>query len=477
LASAHLNFLSDDDLKCIHESSLKILEDVGVKILSDKVQELLVEHGAEIDSEYSTVKIPGSLVEECLRKAPREIILCGRDSKFDLKLPSHAFPFVATNGTTTFVRDMETGERRPARSEDLRDFAVLSDFLEQVDFFWPVVSPTELPPALQRIYALAISFEFTSKHVQFEALNGEDAKWQVELASVIVGDKNKLRNRPIFSSVNCPVCPLVFEKGSTEAMVEFAKAGIPVLPYSMPTCGTTAPATIAGALTILNAENLAALVILQCANPGSPMIYGGEAAPADMRSGEFNIHAPEYPILTAGITQLARFYRLPAYAGESGLDETPKNWDDLIKGSKWIALNHLSRQDLSAGFGSLENAKCSALEQVILDAEAWVQAKAYLRSFKVDNDTLGFNIISKVGPGGTFLTEKHTLKHFKEELWLKKEAAILPSTTNSIIKAAKQKVKEILQKHTPTQLKGDIKKEIKQILQQSKNYSIKILKF
>ena len=468
MALGRITLLSDDELKRIHETSLNILEKVGVQVYSEEAQTLLVENGAELNSAHSIVKIPSSLVEEAIKKAPKEIVLYGREPKFDLKLPSKDITFVAPNGTPIFIRDIETGERRSARTSDLKDFAVLCDYLDQIDLFWSPVLPTDVPPPLQHAYSFVIPIEHTSKHVQQGALSREEAKLQIEIASAIVGDKEKLKKKPIISSVHCTVSPLVFEKDCTEAMVEFARAGIPVLPYSMPMCAITAPATIAGTLTILNAENLAALTIIQCANPGAPMIYGGESSSADMRTAEFNCRCPEYPLLTAGITQMARFYNFPVYAGGCGLDESPDDWKTLIEGSRQMALMHLSRADISAGLGSVENSKCSALEQVILDAEAWIQARAYLRTFDVNEDTLGFDVISKVGPGGTFLTQKHTLQHFRREIWLKKEPTILPSTSGSLIEAAKKKVKEILSTHVPSPLPEDVKKEIEQILQQYK---------
>jgi len=104
------------------------------------------------------------------------------------------------------------------------------------------------------------------------------------------------------------------------------------------------------------------------------------------------------------------------------------------------------------------------LEQVILDVEAWEQAKAYLRRFKVDEETLGFDAISKVGPGGNFLGLKHTLEHFQKEIWLKKETAILSSAGGSIVERAKEKVRQILSTHVPSQLDEEVKREINQIL-------------
>jgi len=462
---SRLVFLSRDEIELIHETSLKILQEVGVKVLSSKIRTLMAEKGAEVDEKRSIVKIPETLVEEALKKAPKEIILCGREPKHDLKLPSREIPFAATGGIITFIRDMETGEKRMSTSTDLKNFAIISDYLDQVDFFWPTVVPTDIPPALQSIYGLAISFEFTGKHIQYEALNEKDVKWQIRLASAIVGDEKKLRKRPIFSTVNCPVSPLAFEKDSVEAMVELAKAGIPFIPFSQPLCGSTAPATLAGTLTIFNAENLAAITIVESVSPGAPVIYGGEPAPIDGRTGEINYKAPECPLLAAGIAQMARFYGLPTYTCGVSFGETPSDWQTLLKDSVRLALLALARGDITAGFGCLENAKSSALEQVILDVEGWIQAKAYLRTFDINEDTLGFDVISKVGPGGLFLGEKHTMKHFRKELWLKEEAEILPSTKD-IVKAAKEKVREILKIHEPTPLEEDVKREVEQILQQ-----------
>jgi trimethylamine--corrinoid protein Co-methyltransferase len=468
LAFGRLVLLSDDEIASVHETSLKILQQIGIKVLSKKVQSLLAENGAEVDSVRSIVKIPSSLVEEAVKKAPEEMVLCGRDPKFDLKLPSKAFPFVGLSGCSAFMRDFETGEKRRAKASDLKDFAILSDYLDGVDFFWPIVWAADMPTTVQTVRGLAIAFNNIKKHVQWQALSEKEAKWQIKLASTIVGDENRLKKRPIFSSINCPVSPLVFEEGSSEAMVELAKAGIPVVPMSMALCGSTAPATIAGTLVIVNSENLAALVILHCANPGAPMIYCAESTSADMRTGDMNYRAPELPLLAAGIAQMAKFYRLPCYPAPVGMDSTlhptAEDLESLIEVSKEIAFIHSCHGDISAGLGSLENAESAALEQVILDVEAWVHARAYLRTFSVDEETLGFDVISEVGPGGNFLGLKHTLEHFQKEIWLKKGTTILPSTDGSLVERAKEKVREILSSHVPSQLDKEVKREIDQIL-------------
>jgi trimethylamine--corrinoid protein Co-methyltransferase len=464
LAFGRLIFLTDDEIASIHEASLKILQEIGVKVLSKKVQSLLAENGAKIDVANAIVKIPNSLVEDSIKKAPKKIVLCGRNPKFDLKLPSKDFTFIATSGYSTFIRDFKTGEKRMTKTSDLRDFTIIADYLDQVDFFDSIVAPTELPPPVQTVYGLAVSFENTEKHVLNRALNAKQAKWQIKLASAVVGGEEKLRKRPIFCSINCPVSPLLFEEGSSEAIVEWAKAGVPVVPMSMALCGSTAPATIAGTLVIVNAENLASLVILQCANPSAPMVYCAESTSADMRTGDINYQAPELSLISAGATQMARSYNLPCFTTSIGMEETPNDWESLIWASKRVALVQLGRGDISAGLGSLENAESAALEQVILDIESWEQVKAYLRRFKVNEETLGFDAIREVGAGGNFLGLKHTLEHFQKEIWLKKEPTLLPSMGGSLVERAKEKVRQILSSHIPSQLDKEVKREINQIL-------------
>ncbi|GAF75548.1 unnamed protein product, partial [marine sediment metagenome] len=161
---AVLNFLTEDEVERIHRASLRILKETGVKIHSEKVRRLLAENGAEVNN--TIVKIPSSLVEEAIERAPEKITLSAREPKCDLEIPSNNSPFLATSGFSPFVDDFETGERRKSTSSDLKDFAIIGDYLDTVDYFWPIVIPGELPPPLQELHALAIALENNRKHIQ-----------------------------------------------------------------------------------------------------------------------------------------------------------------------------------------------------------------------------------------------------------------------------------------------------------------------
>ena len=467
---AVLNFLSEGEVEQIHEASLRILKETGVKVCSEKVRGLLAENGAEVDGDI--VKIPGSLVEEAIKKAPKEMILCAREPKCDLKIPTDDFRFLSTSGFSPFITtNLETGERRYSTSSDTKDFAIIGDYLDTVDCFWPTVIPGEVSPPLQELHALAIAFENNRKHIQCSCVTGKTAKWQIRLAATIAGGEEELKRRPIFSTINCPVAPLTFEKDSSEAMVTLAKAGIPTGPVTAVLAATTAPATIAGALAMGNAEELASLVIIECADPGAPMIYASEVAPANMKTGEMNYGGPVYLLLSAAGAQMARFYKIPSLAADVSLEAAPSDLMSFERNVLKAAMHFMCKSDLSPSLGGCDVAMSASLDQLILDAEACEHARAYLRTSELNDDSLGFDIIHKVGPGGHFLGEKHTVEHFKKEIWSRElsDTFILDAAVKgSFVERARAKVKEILSTHLPPPIDKEVHREMEQVLRDAK---------
>ncbi len=461
-----LNSLSEEEVGRTHEASLRILKETGVKILSEKVRRLLAENGAEVNGDI--VKIPRSLIEESIRKAPKEMTLCAREPTCDLKIPTSEFRLLSTTGFSPFITtNLETGERRKSVSSDVKDFAVVADYLDTVDFFWPSVLPGEISPPLQELYSLAIAFENNRKHIQCSCITEKTAKWQIRLANAIAGGEEQLRRRPIFSTINCTIAPLAFEEGASEAMVTLAKAGIPTAPMTMVLAAATAPATLAGTLAMGNAEELAALVIVECANPGAPMIYTSEAAPANMRTGEMNYNAPQYLVISAASAQMARFYKIPSLAADVLLGEVPSDILSFERNVLRAAMWFMCKADLSPSLGCRDVAMSASLDQLILDAEACEHARAYLRKFELNDDTLALDVIRKVGPSGHFLGERHTVDHFKQEVWSRElsDTFILdPEVKGSFIERAEAKVKEILAIHTPPPVDESVHKEMDQIL-------------
>ena len=473
MSISQISILSRDDLDQVHENTLYILEETGIKVLSGKALDMLEHGGASVDRDIMTAYITEHMVNEAVKTMPKEITLSSRDPAKDLKAPVRGPPFMATNGTAVYMRDLETGEKRATTGKDLKDFTVLSDAVDALDYIWPIVTAQDGPEKAHGLNDLVICLRNSTKHFQGEGMSEKEAEDMVRVASAVVGGEDELAKRPIFSTVQCPICPLEFEKGSVEATMVFARAGIPVVSMSMALCGLTAPVTLAAAIAIVNSENLASFVISQLAKPGAPVIYSSESSIMNMRTGEIKYGSIEEVIIAAAVGQMAKSYGAPAMVGSFGLglhgDEP--GISATAAEMAMAATTNLSLTDFSSGIGGLDQAKGSALEQIIIDADVWEAMKGIRKEVVFDDDHFALDLIEKVGPGGNFLREPHTVKNLRKELFVPdSEKAELydsysfTSGNKAIVEQARNRVRTILQEHKPEPLDSDVDREIDKIM-------------
>jgi trimethylamine--corrinoid protein Co-methyltransferase len=346
-------------------------------------------------------------------------------------------------------------------------FAKLADSLDQVGFFWPEVTVTDVNVYAHTVHELWVSLQNGTKHVQGDCVSAEDAKTQIRIGTLVAGGEKELRKRPVFSVVCCPIAPLSFEKDAVEAQAEYAKAGVPVVSMSMSLSGMSSPITIAGTIVNANAENLASIVITQTASKGAPHIYSSDSTPMDMSTGSINYFANECPMIASALTQMARRYRLPCMIGGWGVDGDEPGMQKSFNELATLALTVISGTDCCSGMGGLESAKGAALEQMVIDANLWNNFKPILRDIMITEETIAFDVIKQVGQGNTFLAHPHTLKYSKELLIRDKSKLAWEATlSNKMVADARQVVKRTLNEHEVPQIDKDIIKQGDEVIRQ-----------
>jgi len=468
MSKPRIGFLSDSEIEAIHDASLRVLEKTGIKVTSEVALDILKKAGAKVDYGANHATIPGALVEEALKKVPKTITYGARNPKNDFVLDKRT-PHFTTTGMPAFVLDGETGERRNSLTADLARFTRIADYLKNVHSVWPMVVTTDVPGPLQCLTEFATVARNTAKHLEHEALNIWDAQYQIEIATAIVGSEEQLKKKPIISAVQCVFSPLTYEKGLMEGAIEYARAGVPVVVMPMPLAGTTGPVTPVGTMALNNAEFLGDLVILELASPGAPVLYSPGVGVANFKTG-YHRWAPEASLMHLGLTQLARHYGLPSEIGVMGggskLLDAQAGYQKAIS----IIAALLMTPDIALGLGGLGG--CMSAETLIIDNEIIDYALRYILGLEVDDEGLAVDIIDKVGPGGHFLGEKHTLQHFREgwvpeisdmdtfEVWQK-------NGSKAIARVAKEKTKEILAAHKVEPLPEDVEKEIARVLKRA----------
>jgi trimethylamine---corrinoid protein Co-methyltransferase len=445
MASGQISILTKEEMELVHDSTLRILREPGIKVDSDRALKLLEDGGAEVDMRSMRAKIPEDLLKETIRKIPKEIVLGARDPERTMRAPRRGPPFMATNGTAVYMTDLDTGTKRPTQGKDLADFMTLCDALDGLDYVWPIVTAHDGPDRAHGLNELVISMKATAKHIQGEAMSAEEARDMVGVASMVAGGEGELAKSPLFSVIQCPICPLEFERGSVEAVIEFAQAGIPVVSMSMALCGLTAPVTLASAISIVNAENLASFTISQLAKANAPVVYSSESSAINMKTGEIHYGAREEVLIAAAVGQMAKMYGAPTMVGSFGVGLHGDAPGITVDPAELIfsAMTNLSLTDFTSGLGGLDQAKGASLEQIIIDTDIWESMKE-IRS----------DLISSVGPGGNFLGVPHTVKNMRREMFLpdKDKAAVFESYRLSgdqreMVRRARERVKEALRSH------------------------------
>ena len=466
MALARMSFLDRDEEDTVHEQSIACLEKIGVLIRSKPVLEMLSDAGCGIDWKGQVARIPEELVIESVRKAPSEFKLCSRVSGNDVALPSKDQPHLTTDGLTLYMIDLETGRKRDASRKDLGDFARLADALDQIDFFWPIVTVSEVPQQCHPVFEMWTSLLNCEMHVQGDSISAEDARKQIELASLVAGGEEALRKRPLFSAAIDPVAPLSFEKGAVEAQVILSKAGIPILAHSMTLTGMSSPTTVAGTVVNINSENLASLVISQIASPGSPHIYGSSSVPIDMATGSMNYFAPEGAAISTAAGQMARRYGRPCMVGDWGAGVNGLGMDASFCELSAHFMTMFSGTDLAPGIGGIDCAKGCSFEQMVIDATLWDQFRAFFRRFTVDEKTIALDVVRAVGHGNSFLTHPHTAMNFKRELffWDRKKLDMQATLSDRMVTGAGKTAKKMLSDHAVEPVDKDIVREGERIL-------------
>lgn len=458
----------------IHDASLDVLEKDGIRIYSQVALDLLRQHGAAIDKDKMVARIPKSLVEEALRSVPKELELRARNPKYDLTLDGSNVYFTF-DGCGVQTYDLETGNKRPAKKQDIIDEAHLSNVLPGVGYMTPSLSPQDVPLHAHVLHGVEAAYSTSEKFVMSESTTtGAEARLQIDMAAAMAGGKDKLAQKPNLAAIICAVPPLNLDGGGSEATIEFARAGVPVMMMSMVEAGVSGPVTLAGTLAVSNAEILAILTLSQCAKKGARAVYGSVLSMMEPRTGGYVSGAPEAALLCAAVIDIAKHYKLPAQAGTFGTNA-------LLPGSQAATEHCLTSllavqagADLLNGFGLLEASTVLSFEQLMLDYDIVTELLYISKGIEVNDETLARDLISKVGIGGTFLTSRHTLAHLRDawgpavfeystyEDWVKR-GSVDP------VKRANAKVKALLKeaKANPAPLDKDLAKEIQGIVKRA----------
>ncbi len=459
-----LNFLDDQQLDHLQEATLSILENTGIHFPSEKALAIFAEHGANVDHDSQIVKIPRDLVHKAMSTVPRYFTLGARNPNFDLQLQA-GVSYFTTDGCGHNVVDFNTGERRASTKADVAMMARINDYLSSMAFSWTMISAQDCG-VTSPLHEIDVTWRNNTKHYQSVTMMGKEiCNYGVEMAAVLRGSLDEIKKRPPISLIVCTISPLMQDKEAIEGALVLAEVGIPVVLMSMPTMGTTAPATYAGALAMGDAEIISATVLLQLAYPGTPVFHSLLHAWADPRTAAY-IGYPLDSRARYAPVEIAHHWDMPALGGAFGT-ESPEldSWRSAAEVATDPLLVGLAGAEIVTGLGLRDTYTLLYPEAIILDDNLYHLARYSLMEMDVTPETLAVEIVNEVGPGGHFLSQKHTRKHMRTAMvrGIQHQLDSMGKYRDPV-EYAREKVAWILENHHPEPPSEDEQKEIDRIL-------------
>jgi trimethylamine--corrinoid protein Co-methyltransferase len=284
------------------------------------------------------------------------------------------------------------------------------------------------------------------------------------MAIAIAGSEEAFLRAPFIIHYSEPVSPLLHYDPAIEKLIYCAEKGIPLVYYPAPMAGGTAPATFAGVIVQGSAESLSGLVLAQLVRPGAPFIYGAFTTIMDMSTTIFSYGAPEMSLMAAAMAQLAQFYGLPFFGTAGCTDAKFPDPQAAAEAAFSCLSSALAGANLVHDSGWLDHGSVASPAYMVLVNEVLYMVRQFLQGLAVNEETLAVDIIDKVGPGGHYLNEEHTLRHFRE-VWYSElfDRAMLDQWKQKGGKRFEERLREATQKamaHTPAPLPAEVLREL-----------------
>ncbi|THB81300.1 MAG: trimethylamine methyltransferase [Desulfobacteraceae bacterium] len=406
-----LQVINDDQIRQIHMSSLEVLERTGIKITHPEALDLLSSAGAIVAGDR--VRIPSWMVEDAIRKAPARIVLGKRTGERTVFLERDKSYFGPSLDCIDYM-DPATGERSRFESRHVEVTAALCDALPGFDWCMTIGMADDVPADIADRVVARSTMQFCEKPMVFCCKDTNSTKDIYEMALLLCGGKDKFDLAPTIVHYSEPISPLVYYDPAVDKVLFCAENRIPLINFPAPQACGSAPATFAGAIIQGSAESLSGLVIHQLKNPGAPFIYGAFTTIMDMKTSIFSYGACELSLMTGALAQMAQYYELPFF-GTAGA--TDAKFCDAQAGAE-AAFQCLSAAAVGSGLvhdcsSWMDHGNLVSPEFMVLVNDIVTSVKHFMDGIPMTDETMALDVIERVGPGGHYLADPHTMAHFR----------------------------------------------------------------
>lgn len=477
-----INFSSIKSLQKIHNKSIDVLRNTGMKINNSSIINMLKSKGCKVDIPSNRVYFKPELVEwtiEDIKKSVRskklvQNILNGplaskTDGKLRLKFGGACIEFY----------DYEKNELRRPTYEDIVNSIQLGEAIPEIELVGNTMmyieeDGKEVEPRLQRIKTCEIIAKNTSKPGSTEIWNVKELDLQVEMGIVIRGSKEEFIKNPCFITAKEPITPLVLEKEAAEILLALAERDLPCTIIPMPITGISVPLARESAIVIGNAEILGSMTALRAIYSEAKVAGGMTSGSVNMRTGSACFASPESIIQDLILAELyEKLYEQDFGIGVGNIDAKYPGIEATSEKITKILTSFLSGRT-NYLIGVLASITRFSPEQAIIELELAKYIHEIFKGIEINKNNVPLDLINKIGPGGNFFQDDHTILNFKKNLWLTDifdksltVGKISEDKNRDILINANRFVKEVMSKNSKYHLPEDKEREINKIIKKA----------
>lgn len=476
--SLSFRVLTDDQIFEVTKAAMEILEKVGYKVLHAGARKILKSAGAMVDGE--AVKIPEFIVRQCLATAPRGWTVYNRNGQRALEVEGRK-SYYGTSTASPNTKDALTGEYHETRVEDLALAAKVADALDNIDWVMPMGSVQDVPSQTAELHEFVATVNHTTKPIVFLSYSPQGMEIVFDMAEDIAGGREKLREKPFLVAYPEPITPLIMPDDVVGRIFLAADRFLPQMMGPAVQLGATGPVTIPAAVAHGTAESMMCVVLAQLKNPGCPVGLGCNFAAFDMALGLMSAGGPEMSLALAAQAEVAQSFGLPTWGLAGATDSKLLDAQAGVEAAFHIMAQGLAGLNLIHDVGYVDGSMACSVEQLVLGDEIIGMVRRFMRGLRFSPDQIARDLLYTIGPGGEFLSQSHTMEHFKDELW--RPSIFTRQPMNAWRKAGEKdtskrvanKIRHILETHKPQSLPDTVldnlermKAEGEKVLTQSK---------
>ena len=464
--SVDMRVLTDDQIWEIRQAAFEVIEKSGFNCLHEGARRMLAGAGAIVKDER--VRIPRFIVEGCLNTVPKGWTIYDRNGRRAMEVEGRK-SYYSTSTASPSTKDALTGEYHETRVADIATGAMVADALPHIDFVMPMGSCQDVNGRVADLYEFEAVVSNTTKPVAFIGYTPAGCDYVLEMATLVAGGRERLRERPFVLLYPEAISPFVFPQDVVERIFIAADRFLPQVPGTTAQPGATAPMTLAGTVVQITAESLIHITLAQLRSPGCPVCMSGNVGILDMSTALMAFGAPEGSLGLAAQAQVAQSFGLPTWGLAGATDAKRVDAQAGIESTFAIFSQALAGLNLIHDVGYMASGMACSCEQLVMGNEIIGMTKRFVEGITVNAETLARDVIDSVGPGGNFLAERHTVDHLRKELW---QARLLNRQPIAAWQAAgsptmegrvREEVRRIVETHQPEPLDGKILEELRRL--------------